>query len=79
VLSVSGPPDEVGVAPWSQRAAGALRAGLRRACAGLPAGPGGLLPGLVDGDTSGLDPAVATDFRSTGMTHLVAVSDANVG
>jgi competence protein ComEC len=78
VLSVSTAPDEVGVAPWSQRAAGALRTGLRRACIPLPKGPGGLLPGLVDGDTSGLDPAVAADFRSTGMTHLVAVSGANV-
>jgi competence protein ComEC len=78
VLSVSGPPADVGAAPWSQRAAGTLRAGLRRACAPLPAAPGGLLPGLVDGDTSGLDPAVAADFRSTGMTHLVAVSGANV-
>jgi competence protein ComEC len=79
VLSVPAAPDTVGIAPWSQRAAGALRAGLRRACAGLPAEPGGLLPGLVDGDTSGLDPGVAADFRTTGMTHLVAVSGANVG
>jgi competence protein ComEC len=78
VLSVSAAPDAVGVAPWSQRAAGALRAGLRRACAELPAEPGGLLPGLVDGDTSGLDPGVTADFRTTGMTHLVAVSGANV-
>lgn len=78
VLSVSTAPDTVGPAPWSQRAAGALRAGLRRACAALPAEPGGLLPGLVDGDTSGLDPGVAADFRTTGMTHLVAVSGANV-
>jgi competence protein ComEC len=78
VLSVSGPPDDVGVAPWAQRAAGVLRAGLRRACATLPPEPGGLLPGLVDGDTSGLDQAVADDFRATGMTHLVAVSGANV-
>ena len=79
VLSVSTPPDRVGVAPWSQRAAGALRAGLRRACVPLPPEPGGLLPGLVDGDTSRLDPAVAADFRTTGMTHLVAVSGANAG
>jgi competence protein ComEC len=78
VLSVSGAPDAVGTAPWAQAAAGALRAGLRRACAPLPPGPGGLLPGLVDGDTTGLDPAVADDFRATGMTHLVAVSGANV-
>jgi competence protein ComEC len=79
VLSVSGPPDEVGVAPWAQRAAGALRDGLRQACAPLPAAAGGLLPGLVEGDTSRLDPQVADDFRATGMTHLVAVSGANVG
>jgi competence protein ComEC len=79
VLSVTGAPDDVGAAPWSQRAAGALRAGLRHACAPLPAAPGGLLPGLVDGDTSGLDPAVAADFRTVGMTHLVAVSGSNVG
>src|SRR2546423_12420726 len=78
VLSVSGPPDRVGVTPWAQRAAGTLRAGLRRACAPLPEEPGGLLPGLVDGDTSRLDPAVAEEFRATGMTHLLAVSGANV-
>jgi len=78
VLSVSGPPDEVGVAPWAQRAAGALREGLRRACASLPTEAGGLLPGLVEGDTSRLDPGVADDFRATGMTHLLAVSGANV-
>ncbi|GIH19979.1 ComEC/Rec2 family competence protein [Rugosimonospora africana] len=78
VLSVSTAPDRIGTAPWAQRAAGALRTGLRRACAPLPPGPGGLLPGLVDGDTGRLDPAVADDFRATGMTHLVAVSGANV-
>src|SRR6266545_32026 len=78
VLSVSGPPDEIGTAPWIQRAAGALRAGLRQACAPLPAAPGGLLPGLVEGDTSRLDPQVSDDFRATGMTHLLAVSGANV-
>jgi competence protein ComEC len=78
VLSVPAAPEEVGPAPWAQRAAGGLRDGLRRACAPLPPGPGGLLPGLVDGDTSRLDPAVADDFRATGMTHLCAVSGANV-
>src|SRR5207244_5359040 len=31
-----------------------------------------------DGDTSRLDPAVAEEFRATGMTHLLAVSGANV-
>jgi competence protein ComEC len=79
VLLVTTPPTWVGAAPWVQRAAGRLRDGLQRACAPLPREPGGLLPGLVDGDTSRLEPAVMDDFTTTGMTHLVAVSGANVG
>ncbi|WP_432979066.1 DNA internalization-related competence protein ComEC/Rec2 [Dactylosporangium sp. CA-233914] len=78
VLSVSAGPQLVGRAPWVQRAAGSLRAGLQRACQGLPAEPGGLLPGLVVGDTSRLDQALADDFRTTGLTHLTAVSGANL-
>ena len=78
VLTASGPPDSMDPAPWHQRAAGALRAGLQRACAPLPDAPGGLLPGLVVGDTSALDPELADDFRATGLTHLVAVSGTNV-
>jgi competence protein ComEC len=78
VLSATGPPSWTGTAPLAQRMAGALRTGLRQACSPLPAAPGGLLPGLVDGDTGRLDPAVAGDFRATGMTHLVAVSGANL-
>ncbi|HLL65061.1 MAG TPA: ComEC/Rec2 family competence protein [Micromonosporaceae bacterium] len=77
VLSVSLPATAVSPPPWAQRAAGGLRAGLREACRPLPPEPGGLLPGLVVGDTSGLDPAVADAFRATGMTHLVAVSGSN--
>jgi len=79
LLSATGPPAEVGAAPWVQRAAGRLRAGLQRACAPLPRDVGGLLPGLVVGDTSRLEPAVADNFRATGMTHLVAVSGSNAG
>ncbi|WP_205752861.1 ComEC/Rec2 family competence protein [Cryptosporangium phraense] len=78
VLRTTGPPHLVGDPPWIQRAAGGLRAGLRDACAHLPSKPGGLLPGLVVGDTSGLDPGVEDAFRQTGMTHLTAVSGANL-
>jgi competence protein ComEC len=77
-LSTAAPPEPIGRPPWAQRAAGSLRAGLQRACGPLPDGPGGLLPGLVVGDISRLDPAIADDFRATGMTHLVAVSGSNV-
>lgn len=78
VLTVRGPPTPHGPPPWSQRAAGTLRAGLQRVCEPLPDEQGGLLPGLVVGDTSRLLPAVEEDFRTTGMTHLNAVSGSNV-
>ncbi|SNT40570.1 competence protein ComEC [Asanoa hainanensis] len=78
VISSGAAPELVGRPSWAQRAAGSLRAGLQRACVGLPAEAGGLLPGLVLGDTSRLDPAVEDDFKTTGLTHLTAVSGANV-
>ncbi|MFI9643831.1 ComEC/Rec2 family competence protein [Micromonospora sp. NPDC051925] len=78
VLTTSVPPVPHGPPPWLQRAAGTLRAGLQRACEPLPDEPGGLLPGLVVGDTSRLPATVEEDFRTTGMTHLNAVSGSNV-
>lgn len=36
-----------------------------------------MLPGLIDGDTSNLDPVLAERFRLAGLTHLVAVSGTN--
>ncbi|MEH1100650.1 ComEC/Rec2 family competence protein [Micromonospora sp. CPCC 205561] len=78
VLSAAGPPARHGAPPSAQRAAGVLRAGLQRACAPLPDERGGLLPGLVVGDTSRLPPTVEEDFLATGMTHLNAVSGSNV-
>lgn len=55
-----------------------LRAGLRQAASGLPEEERGLLPGLVVGDTSRMPPGLEEEFRATGMTHLTAVSGANV-
>jgi len=78
VVSVKEAPTLVGRPPWAQRAAGVLRTGLQRACEPLPDDAGGLLPGLVVGDTSRLDPVLENDFRTTGMTHLTAVSGSNV-
>lgn len=76
-LSVQTAPQLLGRPPWWQRAAGAMRTDLRRACAGLPASVRGLLPGLVDGDVSQLDPVLKQRFRMAGLTHLVAVSGTN--
>jgi competence protein ComEC len=78
VLSANSAPALLGESSWMQRTAGSLRAGLQRACLPLADEPGGLLPGLVVGDTSRLLPAVEDDFKTTGMTHLTAVSGANV-
>jgi competence protein ComEC len=72
------PPRLIGRPPFVQRAAGRLRTGLRHAVASLPVGPRGLLPGLVVGDTSRMPPELVDDFRTAGLTHLVAVSGSNV-
>lgn len=55
-----------------------VRAGLATATADLAPGPRGLVPALVVGDTSRVDPALAEDFRTTGLTHLTAVSGSNL-
>jgi competence protein ComEC len=77
LLTARGPPTLLGRPPWWQRLAVQVRTSLRSACEGLPPLERGLLPGLVDGDTSGLDPQLATQFRTAGLTHLVAVSGTN--
>jgi competence protein ComEC len=76
-LFATGAPVMIGRPPWYQRAAGDVRASLRAACAGLPNQVRGLLPGLIDGDTSNLDPVLKEHFRLAGLTHLVAVSGTN--
>ncbi len=78
LLLARGPPFSVEPPSLLQRVAGVLRAGLRHAAAPLPADERGLLPGLVVGDTTALPPDVVDDFRTAGLTHLVAVSGANV-
>ena len=78
VLSVRGPPALVGRPSLVQRAAGSLRAGLRAASDELPRDQRGLLPGLVLGDVSRVPPGLEEDFRTAGLTHLTAVSGANL-
>lgn len=54
------------------------RARLREAVQPLPADARGLVPALVIGDRSLTPPMLTDDMRSTGMTHLTAVSGSNV-
>ncbi len=63
---------------WPWRAADRVRAALREACRGLPADAGGLLPSLVDGDGSTLPDPLRADLTTAGLTHLTAVSGANL-
>jgi competence protein ComEC len=78
VLRVRGPPTALSTPPWWQRGAGALRDGLRRAAAVLPDRSAELLPGLVVGDTSTMPWTMREEFRTTGLTHLTAVSGTNL-
>ncbi|MEV0525179.1 ComEC/Rec2 family competence protein [Streptomyces sp. NPDC050439] len=62
----------------AQRVAGRLRGGLREATDGLPADARALLPGLVVGDTSRVPLELEEAFKATDLTHLLAVSGANL-
>ena len=77
LVGALGPP-QIREGAWFWRVADHVRAGLRAACAGLDEDAGGLLPSLVVGDTSTLPEALRTDLRVSGLTHLTAVSGANV-
>ncbi len=55
-----------------------VRVGLRESVAGRPAEPRALVPALVLGDTSRMTSALTGDFQTTGLTHLTAVSGANL-
>ena len=55
-----------------------VRQGLRDAVANRAPGPRALVPALVLGDTSELTPDQRADFNTSGLTHLTAVSGANL-
>ncbi|MFI9624671.1 ComEC/Rec2 family competence protein [Streptomyces sp. NPDC052042] len=73
-----GPPRIIGPPSPVQRAAGALRGGLRSATERLEPDARALLPALVVGDTSRVSPELHEAFRATDLTHLMAVSGANL-
>jgi competence protein ComEC len=55
-----------------------VRVGLRAAVAGRSADVRGLVPALVLGDTSAVPPDLVDAFKVAGLTHLTAVSGANL-
>ncbi|WP_459974205.1 ComEC/Rec2 family competence protein [Nocardioides pyridinolyticus] len=78
VLGARGPPELLADPdPWWDAAA-AVRASVRDAVAHRPDAQRALVPALVDGDDALVDEALAADFRTTGLTHLLAVSGTNL-
>lgn len=74
-----GPPERVAPAAGVlDAAAGDIRVGLRKnAESALDPDAAGLLRGIALGDTAGMDPVLAEDFRVSGLAHLTAVSGTN--
>jgi competence protein ComEC len=78
VLSATGEPT-LGRAPGWQRVAARVRAEFATAARNvLPADQAAMLPALVLGDTSAVPVETDSEFRAAGLTHLTAVSGANV-
>ena len=78
LVTVRGPPHLVardGPLLW---AAGMVRTGIRESVAHQSPAPRALIPALVDGDDAGLPSSVAAEFRTSGLTHLLAVSGTNL-
>ena len=60
------------------RGADAVRTSLRTSVEHRPTEQRALVPALVDGDDGRLGTDLADDFRTTGLTHLLAVSGTNL-
>jgi competence protein ComEC len=78
VLIARGPPVITKTAGPISGGIAAVRHALVEAAAGLPEAQRALVPALVDGDDSAMPAEVSDDFRTTGLTHLLAVSGSNL-
>ncbi|PSL06903.1 competence protein ComEC [Haloactinopolyspora alba] len=78
VLRPRAGPGTVGGPGLVARATEPFRAGLRGSVAGVGEDARGLVPGLVVGDESLLSDDLRDDMRTTGLSHLTAVSGTNV-
>ena len=71
-------PDVIETPPRYQWLAVNLRSGLHASLQGKSDAAKGLVPGLALGDSSALTNELASDMKSAGLTHLIAVSGTNV-
>jgi len=78
VLTARSPPEQVSRPGPLTRAANRLRGSIRDVLSGAPAESAALVPALVDGDDGELSARTVADFRTTGLTHLLAVSGTNL-
>jgi competence protein ComEC len=78
LLSVRGPPEVVTGPDLWWRGAASVRGAIRVAVAGRPTDQRALVPALVDGDDAAVPQQLTDDFRTTGLTHLLAVSGTNL-
>ena len=73
-----GPPEVLARPGVAWRASDAVRASIRDSVVHRPASQRSLVPALVDGDDTGMPADLTQDFRTTGLTHLTAVSGTNL-
>jgi len=78
VMNVRGSITTLRNAPRYQGFAWQLRQGLHSALGATSTDAQGLVPGLALGDSSTLDPDLYSSMQAAGLTHLIAVSGANV-
>lgn len=78
VLRPRGGIDQVSGPGPVDRAVNAVRSRLRESMRWSPDDQAGLVPSLVEGDTSGLGASLEGDFRASSLTHLTAVSGTNL-
>lgn len=78
LVRARGAPETLARAPIWWRAAAQVRASIRASVALRPPDQQALVPALVVGDDARISESLASDFRATGLTHLLAVSGANL-
>ena len=78
VVRVRGPTTVTAQPSAGLRLVERVRDGLRESVDGRQPEPRALVPALVLGDTSAMTTTITEDFQATGLTHLTAVSGANL-